>query len=32
VVIEDVADGVTVAGVPARVIKIGKATSEPVSI
>ena len=32
VVIQDVADGATVVGVPATVIKIGKATSEPVSI
>ncbi|MGA2441852.1 MAG: acetyltransferase [Tepidisphaeraceae bacterium] len=32
VVIQDVADGATVVGVPARVIKIGKPTSEPVSI
>jgi acetyltransferase-like isoleucine patch superfamily enzyme len=32
VVIQDVEDGATVVGVPARVIKIGKASSEPVSI
>ena len=32
VVIRDVADGATVVGVPARVIKTGRATLEPVSI